>query len=151
MKQYCTERRIKLTHISLIISSLCHSLFISFYYSFSLYIGFLVGLACSLSWNNAFTVFLSKKLFLLVILLGWPLHIKEFRGAPGWLSRLSVWLQLRSWSLWVWAPRWALCWELRAWRLLRILSVSLSFSAPALLVTLSLPLSKNKIKQTKRI
>ena len=30
----------------------------------------------------------------------------ETRGAPGWLSRLSIWFQLRSWShgLWVRAP-----------------------------------------------
>ena len=44
---------------------------------------------------------------------------KFFWGAPGWLSRLSVWLWLRSWShgLWVWAPRRALCWQLRAWGL----------------------------------
>ena len=38
-------------------------------------------------------------------------------GAPGWLSRLSIWLQLRSWShsLWVRAPCWALCWQCGAW------------------------------------
>ena len=36
---------------------------------------------------------------------------------PGWLSWLSVWLRLRSWShnSWVRAPRRALCWQLRAW------------------------------------
>ena len=41
-------------------------------------------------------------------------HIKPLKqGAPGWLSRLSVWLWLRSWShsLWVRAPHWALCWQ----------------------------------------
>ena len=40
-------------------------------------------------------------------------------GAPGWLSHLSVWLQLRSRShgLWVRAPRRILCWQLRAWSL----------------------------------
>ena len=44
-------------------------------------------------------------------------------GAPGWLSRLSDWLRLRSrsHSSWVRAPRRALCWQLRAWSLLRIL------------------------------
>ena len=37
-------------------------------------------------------------------------------GASGWLSQLSVWLQLRSWShgSWVQARHWALCWHLRA-------------------------------------
>ena len=38
------------------------------------------------------------------------------RGARGWLSRLSVWHQLRSWShsSWVRAPCKALCWRLGA-------------------------------------
>ena len=47
---------------------------------------------------------------------------------PGWLSWLSVWLQLRSWSLgsWVQAPRWSLCWQLRTWSLLWILCFPLS-------------------------
>ena len=42
------------------------------------------------------------------------------KRAPGWLSWLSVWLWLRSWShsSWVWAPRRALCWPLGAWSLL---------------------------------
>ena len=41
-------------------------------------------------------------------------------GVPGWLSQLSIQLQLRSWShgSWVQAPRQALCWQLRAWSLL---------------------------------
>ena len=36
-------------------------------------------------------------------------------GCLGWLSQLSVQLQLRSWSRgsWVWALRWALCWQPR--------------------------------------
>ena len=53
-------------------------------------------------------------------------------GAPGWLSRLSVWLWLRSWShgLWVRAPHWALCWQLRAWSLLQILCLPLSLPLP---------------------
>ena len=52
-------------------------------------------------------------------------------GVPEWLSWLSAWLWLSSWShhSWVWAPRWALCWQLRAWSLLPILC--LSFSLPA--------------------
>ena len=47
---------------------------------------------------------------------------------PRWLSWLSNQLQLRSWShsSWVWAPCQALCWQLRAWRLLQILCLPLS-------------------------
>ena len=47
--------------------------------------------------------------------------------APGWLSQLSIWLQLRSWSRtpWVQTPYQALCWQLRASD-----SVSPSLSAP---------------------
>ena len=51
---------------------------------------------------------------------------------PGWLSQLSLGLQLRSWShgLWVGAPHWALCWQLRAWSLLQILCLCLSLPLP---------------------
>ena len=54
-------------------------------------------------------------------------------GAPGWLSRLSVQLQLRSWScsLWVRAPRQALCWKLGAWSCFGFcVSLSLCSSLP---------------------
>ena len=53
-------------------------------------------------------------------------------GAPGWLSRLSIWLWLRSWShcLWDWAPHWVLCWQLRAWSLLQILCLPLTLPLP---------------------
>ena len=53
-------------------------------------------------------------------------------GAPGWLGRLSVRLRLRSWSRgpWVWAPRRALCWQLGAWSLFRILCLPLSLPLP---------------------
>ena len=53
-------------------------------------------------------------------------------GAPGWLSQLSVRLRLRSWSrsLWVRAPRQALCWQLRAWSLFRILCFPLPLTLP---------------------
>ena len=52
--------------------------------------------------------------------------------APGWLSRLSVRLQLRSPSRspWVWAPSRALGWRLRAWNLLPILCLPLSLPLP---------------------
>ena len=65
------------------------------------------------------------------------------REAPGWLSQLSVQLQLRSWShsLWVRAQCRALCWQLRAWSLLQILCLPLSLPLPCLLSLLSL---KNK-------
>ena len=53
-------------------------------------------------------------------------------GAPGWLSRLSIGLPLRSrsHSFWVWALSQTLCWQLRAWRLLRILCLPLSLPLP---------------------
>ena len=65
--------------------------------------------------------------------------------APGWLSRLSVQLQLRSWSpsSWVWVPHQALCWQLRAWSASD--SVSPSLSAPPLLTTVSVSLKINKL------
>ena len=55
-------------------------------------------------------------------------------GTFGWLSWLSVQLQLKSWShsLWVWAPCWTLCWWLRAWCLLQLLCVCLSLPLPCL-------------------
>ena len=55
-----------------------------------------------------------------------------FRVVPGCLSWLSVQLQLRSWShsLWVQAPHRPLCWQLRAWSLLRILCLPLSLLLP---------------------
>ena len=65
-------------------------------------------------------------------------------GAPGWLSWLSVQVQLRSWScsLWIWAQSQALCWQLRVWRLLWILCLLFSLCpSPAHVLPLSL---KNK-------
>ena len=52
------------------------------------------------------------------------------RGAPRRLSRLSIWLQLRSWShgSWLRAPHRALCWQPRAWSLFRILCLALPCS-----------------------
>ena len=57
---------------------------------------------------------------------------KKSAGASGWLSRLSVRLQLRSrsHSPWVRAPRWALGWWLRAWSLFPILCLPLSLPLP---------------------
>ena len=51
-------------------------------------------------------------------------------GARGWLSWLSVRLQVRSWShsSWVQAQHQALCWQLGTWSLFPILSPSLSAS-----------------------
>ena len=65
-----------------------------------------------------------------------------FLGAPGWLSRLSIRLPLRSWphGSCVQAPHQALGWQLKAWSLLQILSPSLPLPG-----SLSLSLSlKNK-------
>ena len=58
--------------------------------------------------------------------------LKTHTGALGWLSRLSGRLQLRSWSHgpWVRAPHRALCWQLRAWGLFRILCLPLSLTLP---------------------
>ena len=79
----------------------------------------------------------------------------EESGTPGWLSRLSIWLWFRSWSCgsWVQAPRWVLCWQLRAWSLLWILYLPVSLSAPPQLVLcLSVSLSlKNKETLKKNI
>ena len=61
-------------------------------------------------------------------LLYQPRRLKYFlHGAPRWLSRLSFWLQLTSWSRgsWVRAPCQALCWRLRAWSLCHILYLPL--------------------------
>ena len=63
-------------------------------------------------------------------------RLKDLRiirfGAPGWLSRLSVWLRLRSWSRgpWVRVPHQALCWQRGA---CLGFSLSPSPSAPPLL------------------
>ena len=70
----------------------------------------------------------------------WKQYYKtDSLGAPGWLSRLSIQLRLRSPShgSWVPAPRRALCWQLRVWNLLRF-CVSLSLcSSPPLMLYLS--------------
>ena len=63
-------------------------------------------------------------------------------GAPGWLSGLSLLLQLRSRShgLWVRAPSRALGWWLRDWSLLPILCLPLSLPRPcSFSLSLSLP------------
>ena len=65
---------------------------------------------------------------------------------PGWLSQLSIRLQVRSWShsLWVWAPHQALCGQLTAWACFGF-CVSLSLSLPLPCSVLSL--SKINIKK----
>ena len=72
------------------------------------------------------------------------------RGAPGWLSRLSIWLWFRSWShgSWVWAPHRALCCQHGA----RFgSSVPLSLCPfPAGSLSLSLSLSLRIIKKRER-
>ena len=47
---------------------------------------------------------------------GYLLKEYENTGVPGWLSQLSIWLWLRSWShsSWIQAPHRALCWHPRA-------------------------------------
>ena len=81
-----------------------------------------------------------------------PLRIQEhWIGAPGWLTRLSVWLQLRSRShrLWVRALHQPLCWQLRAWSLPQILCLPLPLPLPCS-CSLSLSVSKIKIKTFKK-
>ena len=74
------------------------------------------------------------------------------RTEPGWLSRLRVWFRFRSWShsSWVRAVCRALCWQLRAWTLLRILCLPLSL-CPSPAWALSLSLSLSKINTHKKI
>ena len=57
---------------------------------------------------------------------------KNYLRAPGWLSRFSIRLGLRSWShgLWVRTPPPALCWQLGAQSLLQILCLPLSLPLP---------------------
>ena len=64
-----------------------------------------------------------------------PSFKRQKQGAPGWLSRLSIRLELRSWSCgpWVRAPHQALCWQLRAWSLFQILCLPLSDPPPFML------------------
>ena len=74
-----------------------------------------------------------------------PARILKVYGVPGWLSQLSVWLQLRSWShsLWVPASHRALYWLLSAWSLLGILCLPLSLPLPcscSLFLSLSITL-----------
>ena len=50
------------------------------------------------------------------------------KKADAWVAQsVKRPLQLRSWShgSWVWAPHWALCWQLEVWSLLRILCLPL--------------------------
>ena len=57
------------------------------------------------------------------------IFLKNWFWVPGWLSQLSVLLQLRSWShgSWVQPPCRALCWQLRAGACFRFCVSSLSF------------------------
>ena len=57
---------------------------------------------------------------------------KKFFGGGAWVTQLNVWLWFWAWSRgpWVWAPCWAVCWQLRAWSLLLILCFSLSLPLP---------------------
>ena len=73
---------------------------------------------------------------------------------PGWLSWLSTWLWLRSQShgLWIRVPCQALCWQLRAWSLLRILCVPLSLPLPcSFSVSLCLSIINKCLKNLKKL
>ena len=88
-------------------------------------------------------IFCQRCSFLLYLCFGVirTLRIHGRVGSPGWLSQLSVWLWLRSCShgSWVQALCRALCWQLRAWSLLQILSQSPCYSPTH---TLSLSVSQ---------
>ena len=74
-----------------------------------------------------------------------PLLFKMIYRAPGWLSWLSIWLRLRSWSCssWVQAPHRAVCCQRRAgFRSSVLLSVPLPH-----LCALSFSLSKISLKK----
>ena len=102
-----------------------------------------------LSWLVLLLLFITAKIWKLSI---WsPTSSKNvvvYVGTHGWLSRLHIWLCLRSWfrNLWVQALHQALCWQLRGWSPLQILSPSLS--APPQLV---FSLSKINIKKLKEL
>ena len=69
--------------------------------------------------------------------------------APGWLSQLSIQIQLRSWShsSWVQGLHRALCWQLRPWSLLQILCLPLSLCPSP---THALSFLPSKIKNIKK-
>ena len=111
-----------------------------------------VGLRVKVSWQRE----RRKKCWLLLSKLrggySWQRQSNWARGAPGWLSRLSVRLQLRSWShgWWVRALCQALCWQLRVWNLLWILCLPLPLSLPLPhLCSVCLSLSKINMKKFK--
>ena len=108
-----------------------------------------------LTFHSSFYFFQIFKFYhgLIILIKIWICYLKitlrnvlkaRSTGAPAWLSRLGVWLQLRSWShsSWVQALCRALCWQLRAWRLLRILCLPLSLSLPACTLSLSKKINK---------
>ena len=70
-------------------------------------------------------------------------------GSPGWLSRLSIRLQLRSLSYgsWVRAPRQALCWQFRAWSPLWILCLPLCLPLHSSLSLSQKQISMKEIKK----
>ena len=73
-------------------------------------------------------------------------------GAAGWISQLSILLQLRSWfcGLWVQAPHQGLCWQLRAGVCFRF-CVSLSASLLPVLCLCFSQKTKNKKQKTKTL
>ena len=96
-------------------------------------------------WINIFKLLQDSQMRCQVVGLAVPLLCKEWAPwqrleletwtafkAPRWLSWLGVRLQLRSRSCcpWVWAPHRALCWQLRAWSLHRILCLPHSLPFP---------------------
>ena len=97
---------------------------------------------CSQGWNDISVILV---LFLHLssafhVLLSVSCMLSSWRWKYRWLSWLSIWLQLRSWSdsSWVWALCQALCRQLRAWSLL-------GFCLPVLCLSPACTLSlKNK-------
>ena len=86
-------------------------------------------------------------------LLQIKLALKDSKaGVPGWLSWLSVWLQLRSGAhgSWVWALHQDLCWQLRTCILLQILCL-LPLPAPLQLPFCLFLIHKQTKKESKAI
>ena len=92
-------------------------------------------------------IWISKDLMSLLEIYLWEI-IRE--GVIGWLSQLSVCLQLRSWSQGPWdgAPHQAPC---SAWSLLLLLLLLLPLTPHILVLSLSLPLINKTLNKRKEI
>ena len=90
-------------------------------------------------WYHILPFFKVRVLFIIIYflnsssLLVWKLGKKRFRDT--WVAQpvkcgTSAQVMISWFGSWVWSPRQALCWHLRAWSLLRILCLPLSLPLP---------------------